>query len=101
MYLAVDETVLGLGGQVVLVDEVLGNEPEGDPHVLVSVQRCIQLEILDVNRHVLRVGCAEHTVPQDFGCDQVRCVGGEFAWVSIRFPPTVIRTRLGSAFCGL
>ena len=57
---------------------MLWDEGQWDPHVLISVQRRVQVEIFNVHRHVSGIGCAQHAIPEDLGSDQIRCVGGQF-----------------------
>ena len=57
---------------------MLWDEGQWDPHVLISVQRRVQVEIFNVYRHVSGIRCAQDAILQDLGCDEIRCVGGQF-----------------------
>ena len=50
-------------------------------HVLVSIKGGSQVEILDVEAHVLHAFGAEDTVPHQFRCGEVSCSCREFARV--------------------
>ena len=50
-------------------------------HVLVSIKGGSQVEILDVEAHVLRAFGAEDTVPHQFRCGEVSCSRRELARV--------------------
>ena len=60
---------------------MLWDEGQWDLHVLISVQRRVQVEFFNVHRHVSGIGCAQHAIPEDLGSDQIRCVGGQFTWI--------------------
>ncbi len=67
--------------EIVLLFRPCWEEGEWHLHVLVSIKGGCQVEILDVEAHVLRAFGAEDTVPHQFRCGEVCCSRRELARV--------------------
>ena len=65
--------------KIILFDGPGGKEADGHFHVFITVERCRELKISNVEAHVSCIRCAEHTVPIEFHCCHIGCVCGEFA----------------------
>jgi hypothetical protein len=65
-YLHVDETIMGDCGHIVVVNYSLGEQRNGDAHVLESGHSGIQVEIFDVNRHPFGAGGGYGAVEEVF-----------------------------------
>lgn len=60
----VDKTVFSMLVKVVLVDGGLWKNGDGHFHVLKSVHWCAEIEVLDVEAHILGIFSADDAVPQ-------------------------------------
>ena len=58
----VDETVVDKWEEVVLIDDFVRYEGDWHLHVLVSIERRVQVEILEIDTHKFGVGRGENTV---------------------------------------
>ena len=66
------------GLQVVFIHDVLGENTDRHFHAFVSLHRCTQVKILDVEVHVACILCADDAVPQDLRCDEICCSRCQF-----------------------
>ena len=57
--------------QVVLLDDVIGNDVNGDVHVFISVHGIVEEEIFNVNAHEAGIWCGDDTVEEDFDSGEV------------------------------
>lgn len=67
--------------QIVLLDDVLGKWTEWDMHIFKVVKGCSEVEIFDIDAHILGFGCAENTIPKDLGRGQIGGACCELPWV--------------------
>ena len=66
---------------------MLQEEVEWYSHVFVPVERCTEVEILDINSHESCIFSAENTVPNDLGGREVHCSSCELMRVIYEIPP--------------
>ena len=65
----VNETIFGLGAEIILLDDVVRNDLERDTHVFVSVEWCSEVEQFEISGEVSCIGGADYTVPEYLGGD--------------------------------
>ncbi len=79
--LQVDKGVMYMLVEIVLVDCRLRECVEWYFHVLKAFHRGAEIEVFDVEAHVLGTWHADDAVPQEFGGGEIGSAGGEFARV--------------------
>ena len=86
---------------VLLFAGVLREDGQLHLHVLNTIQWGAKVEILDIHTHELCIFRAEDTVPYYLKVVRSADLVVSSPGYAIRLPPAVIRTMLGSSFCGL
>ena len=67
--------------EIILFSDPCGKKVDWDFHVLESVQRCREVEVFNVETHVLGVFRAEHAIPMQLCRCHVGGPCGELSWV--------------------
>ena len=67
----VDLAVVDLVHQVVLVDDLLWYDVNGQEHIFVAFHGGAQVEVFDIDNHEFGIRGGEHTVEEDLGCRYV------------------------------
>ena len=57
--------------KIVLVDDVVSNISNFDPHVFISFHCCAEIEILDVDSYVSGPSCGDDTIAENFDSEEV------------------------------
>ncbi len=65
----------------ILVYDPRGKQGKRNLHVFESVERGRKVKVFDVKAHILSPQRAEHAVPKEFGCCDVRCPCCQFSGV--------------------
>ena len=60
----VDISILGLGSEVILIDDMFRDKLEWHFHVLKAVERSIKIKVLDIDSHELGIFGTNHAVPK-------------------------------------
>ena len=59
--------------KIILVDDVVGDIGNFYPHVFISSHWCAEIEILDVDCHVLGTAYGDDAIEDNFGGEEVGC----------------------------
>ncbi len=62
-------------------------ECKRDFHVLEPVQGCTEVEVFNIQAHVLGTFSAEYTVPHQFWSGEVSSACGQLSWIVDQVPP--------------
>jgi hypothetical protein len=81
VHLQINLSVKDLVREGILFYDPRGKQGKRNPHVFKSVERGGEVKVFDVKAHILSPRRAEHAVPKEFGCHDVRCLCCQFAGV--------------------
>jgi hypothetical protein len=85
----------------ILVYDPRGEQGKRNPHVFESVKRGRKVKVFDVQAHILSPRRAEHAVPKEFGCCDVRCPCCQFARVIDEVTTGCDSDSVGIRFLGM
>ena len=64
--LHVDKTIEDFLKEALMCDDVIGEKRQWHLHILISIERCFEIHILDVGATELGSRGANHAIPHDF-----------------------------------
>ena len=70
-----------LAFELVMFDDVGRKEGNGHTHVLIPIERSLEIHVLNVGPTKLCTRCADSAIPQEFRRHHVSSACGEFEWV--------------------
>ena len=96
----INPAVGGQGSKIVLADDFVGDNIQGNLHVFIPGHICFIKKKLCVQDQEPGIGGGNGSIQKTFGCREDGAVCGGNSWKSSLSPPTVTRTRWVSVFCG-
>ena len=70
-----------LGGEVILLSNMIREDIEGHPHKFVSFQRSAKVTIFNIEARTFRIFGAKNAVPTDFAGREIGGTGSERPWI--------------------
>ena len=67
--------------QIILFNDGLGEQPDGDAHILIAFHGHTEVEIFEIRGQEFCIWCGDYAVDQDFGGHQVGGFGADFEGV--------------------
>ena len=75
-------SVPNFGGEVILVDEFIGDVGNLDANIFESIKRCAKIEVLDVKTGKFRSSTGQDTIEYKLGKFKGTCGGADIARVT-------------------